>query len=261
MPELPDVENFRRFFDRTVLGRKIKDVNVSQTRLLKGLSPNQLKKTLGGKKFIRTERIGKYLLASLGKDEWLAFHFGMTGSFSFESKVDGQKNDYERVGFYFQDGSHLGYLNKRMLGQIFLAGPPDEFRSKKELGPDALELDYSLFRELLGRKSGSIKSMLMDQRVISGIGNVYSDEILFQSGLHPNHRVEDLDEKQKRKLYAKMRSVLEIAIKKQADPGSLPENWLLRHRKKNQGCPGCAGKVHKISVGGRSGYYCEKCQK
>jgi formamidopyrimidine-DNA glycosylase len=101
----------------------------------------------------------------------------------------------------------------------------------------------------------------MDQSIIAGIGNVYSDEILFQSRIHPQAKMKELSEKALRKLHQITRKVLRAAIAAHAEPHRLPQSWLLPFRKNNGQCPGCSGKIHRIVLDGRSAYVCPQCQR
>ncbi|MGH6942955.1 MAG: Fpg/Nei family DNA glycosylase, partial [Geminicoccaceae bacterium] len=184
MPELPDVEIYKRHLDQTSLGRRIERVAVNDARILGKLAARTFAARLEGNRFEDTRRHGKHLLVRLARKGWLTLHFGMTGTLRFfEEEADDPK--YDRVRFDFEDG-HLAYVNRRMLGRVGLADDAGAFIRAQDLGPDALDPAFdrkALERALAGRRR-DLKTLLMDQAVVAGIGNIYADEILFQARLH-----------------------------------------------------------------------------
>ncbi|WP_424494524.1 zinc finger domain-containing protein [Salinimicrobium sp. GXAS 041] len=150
---------------------------------------------------------------------------------------------------------------RRKLGKIYLTTGVDVFAKEHSLGKDALELRKEEFDNLLEEKRGSIKGALTDQHLISGIGNVYADEILFQCEIHPKSKTEKLAKKENSGIYSKMRTVLKTAIKNEGQRSQLPNTYLTPQRKEGAQCPKCSGKVEKIKVSGRSTYFCPKCQE
>src|SRR6266487_3698092 len=184
MPELPDVEIFKRYFDATSLHQRIDDVDVRSRYVLKGVSASELARRLKGGRFKCTRRHGKHLFVRADRDLWLRLHFGMTGSLQY-FKHEEQAPTHARVLFIFANDHRLAFDDQRKFGQIGLLKDVDEFLKKRELGPDALEISLGEFREILGKHRGAVKSILMNQRLISGIGNIYADEILFRARMHP----------------------------------------------------------------------------
>ncbi|MGD8748632.1 MAG: zinc finger domain-containing protein [Balneolaceae bacterium] len=130
------------------------------------------------------------------------------------------------------------------------------------MGPDAWKhIDSTTkFIGLFKNKKGMIKTALIDQRLIAGIGNECSDEILFQSGIHPKTDIKKLDKEKLKKIFRNMRSVLKTKIKSGFDYDKLPDSYIFKHRSKGAECPNCGGTIEKIKVGGRSAYYCPNCQ-
>lgn len=185
----------------------------------------------------------------------------MTGFLKYFKKQD-QSPTHGRVFFHFENGYTLAYDSQRKLGQVDLVEDPDELIGEKELGPDPLNSSFDLadFKRALSERSGSIKSFLMNQDVMAGVGNVYSDETLFDAGIHPKTPVQNLDEKAATKLYRSMKSVLETAIRCQVDVVRLPKNYLLPHRKEGEACPRCNGTIRKETISGRSSFFCDKHQ-
>lgn len=262
MPELPDVEIFRQYFDSASLNKSIKDVKVLDKKILSGISPKDFEQKLKGEKFKSTYRHGKYLIAELKKNKLLIMHFGMTGFLTyFKREEDASK--HIRILFDFSNGYHLGYDCQRKFGRVTLVENANEFFKKKKVGIDPLKenISFNDFKKLIGSKKGNIKSVLMDQSVISGIGNIYSDEILFQSDIHPSTEINKLKEEELKKVFNAIKKILTKAIEKEADPEQLPESWLILHRKKEVDCPKCSGMIKHKTIGGRSSYFCNKHQK
>ena len=266
MPELPEVELFKRHLDRTSLGRRIRGVRVMDARILGRPSPARLSAKIAGARLRSSRRHGKHLLVALGPPGWLAMHFGMNGSLRYFAKPEAEPK-YDRVRLDFADGSHLAYVNPRLLGRVELVEDPAGFIARERLGPDALErrLTEAVFTRLLAGRRRDLKSVLMDQSVVAGIGNIYSDEILFQARLHPRARADRLDKAGLRRLYGKMRSVLRTAVRSGAGSEQmldrLPRGFLLPERRKGGRCPRCGGAIASIKFAGRSAYYCPRCQK
>jgi len=259
MPELPDVEVFKRYLDATALHKTITEVEVETAQILEGVSISKLQKSLKGRQFQSTHRHGKHLLVALDQDPWLTLHFGMTGFLKYFKDMD-KEPEHDRLLISFDNGYHLAYDSQRKLGAVGLTDGVDNFIDEKELGPDALSLDLEGFRQVIKGTRGALKSFLMNQKHLAGIGNVYSDEILFQSGLHPKGEVNDLAADTVKRLFEAMQDVLHKAIEAQADPARLPDSFIIPHRHKGGSCPRCKGEVEKISVSGRSGYFCPTCQ-
>ncbi|MFQ5773603.1 MAG: DNA-formamidopyrimidine glycosylase [Kiloniellaceae bacterium] len=265
MPELPDVESFRRYLDATSLHRRIAHVHVADARILHGISARGLHRRLTGRRMEATRRHGKHLLARLDDATWLTLHFGMTGRLkAFEDMADDPR--YDRVRFDFEDGNHLAYENRRMLGRVGMADNVEAFIKAEGLGPDALDpaFDEAAFAAAVGKRRGLAKAALMDQTLLAGVGNIYADEILFQAGLHPKAKLQDLDAARLARLYRTMRAVLQTAIDRGAGSEELverlPPSYLLPHREKGAKCPRCGGAIQVLKISGRSACFCPRCQ-
>ncbi len=263
MPELPDVEVFKRYLDATGLHKTISTVQAPESRVLKGVTEKRLKTVLKGTELSSTKRHGKHLLVSIkNADHLLALHFGMTGFLKYYKDPDDDPG-HVRLRLDFDNGYHLAFDCQRMLGAVKLITDEDSFLKDKGLGPDALDerLDFDTFKDRITGKKGAVKSTLMNQKFIAGIGNVYSDEILFQARIDPNRKVDTLSEDELKTVFQKIRTVLETAINHQADPSKFPKTYITGHRKSGEPCPGCKGTVKKETIGGRSSYYCPSCQQ
>lgn len=262
MPELPDVETFRRYFESTALGRRIAAVQVTAPEMLEDVSPRTLRSRLTHRRFVRTRRHGKFLFAGLDRDGWLVLHFGMTGFLKRYTRPDAAPR-HIRLRIDFMDGSHLAFDDQRKFGRIALARDVSAFVDERRLGPDPLEsgLDFAAFKALVGRRRGAIKPTLLNQRVIAGIGNIYADEILFQAHLHPVTRLDRLDESSLRDLFRATMRVLTKAVRARADVNRLPRGYLLRNRYAGGRCPKCGRDLARLTIGMRTTYYCPNEQR
>ncbi|MDD1672902.1 MAG: hypothetical protein LUP99_00640 [Methanomicrobiales archaeon] len=260
MPELPDVETFRRYFEAASLFQQVTEVMIKETRILSEVTAQDLEIRLIGHQFESAQRRGKYLFTRLENQSWVVFHFGMTGSLQYFRDVEGEPA-YTRFRIGFAQGNSLAYINVRKLGLITFTERLEDFIQMKNLGPDALEMSPEEFRKRLIDRRGSAKSILMDQSFLSGIGNIYSDEILFQAGIHPEQEVKQLDGKMISTLYNAMKEVLETAIEVRADTDRLPKTYIIPHRKKGGVCPKCGNTLIQERIGGRTGYYCPEHQR
>lgn len=266
MPELPDVEIFRRRLQETSLNREIKGVAVLDAGILEAVSPSFLTRRLKGRQFTRTRRHGKHLLAAVDGAGWLTLHFGMTGSLQFFTD-DQEQPRHCRVRLDFADDGHLAYINVRRLGRVGFVKDAEIFLRDAGLGPDALDpgLDFAAFQAVLERRPrAKAKVFLMDQSTVAGIGNIYSDEILFQAGLNPDAKVADLDLPSKQRLFATMQRVLSTAVAHGAGSeialDRLPHDFLLPQRREMGVCPRCGTTITRIRSGGRHAYFCPRCQ-
>ncbi len=252
MPELPDVECFRRYA-KVSLGRRIGEVSINKNRVLR-ISESTLRSHLLGNKFTSAGRHGKYMFMRISDGYELVLHFGMTGYLSY-----GEEIPEHSVFSLEMAGKRLSFVCVRKLGKAEVIKDRDGYIKKKGLGPDALSVNRGEFVRRMRDKRGSIKGAFMDQGVMAGVGNIYSDEVFYQAGVHPKRetgKIEDLDG-----LYRMMIKVIKTAIKAGADPAKIPENYLLRRREEGAGCGICGGKIRKTRINGRGVYYCPKHQK
>ncbi len=261
MPELPDVEIFKQYFNSTSLHKKIEKVEIPQKEMVEDVSSRKIMINLKGKKFSSASRHGKYFFAKAAKDKYLVLHFGMTGSLKYY-KLKKEKPEYIRLQINFKNNYKLAYVCPRKLGKISFTESIDEFIKKKGLGQDSYDENFKLadFRKLLKNGRGSIKSFLMNQSHLAGIGNIYADEILFQASVHPESQLDMLDDEYIKRIFRKLNSVLNKAIKAKAKKKNMPGNFLLAHRAEGEECPVCGGKIRKSTISGRSSYFCEKHQ-
>jgi len=260
MPELPEVEIFKRYLDATSLHQRIDDVDVRNTYILKETSARELARGLKGRRFESSRRHGKHLFVRADGGLWLRLHFGMTGSLHY-FKNDEHAPRHARVVFVFANNHCLAFDDQRQFGQIGVLEDVDEFLKQRALGPDALDLGLGGFRKIVGKHRGAVKSILMNQRLISGIGNIYADEILFRARIHPATEIARLNDKALTKLFRATHYVLRKAIAAKADTNQLPQSWLLPHRGTGGKCPRCERRLQSATIGGRTAWFCPHCQK
>jgi formamidopyrimidine-DNA glycosylase len=258
MPELPDVEHFRRFFSDHAAGRTIERVLVPDPGILRGIDAKPLDRALRGNRFLKPDRHGKWLIAWTTGPTVL-IHFGMTGDLSWAEGPAG-RHRHDRVVFVLDRGE-LRYRNMRKFGGLWLAHDPDEVtRILGRLGPDALELKRRQFIVLLARRRGQLKPALMNQRLVAGLGNILVDEVLWQARIHPSTPVETLTDTQRDELFTKIRSVVRRSVERY-DYVDGNRRWLSHVRgRPGARCPRCGADLARTVIGGRTTYYCPREQ-
>lgn len=264
MPELPDVEGFRRHLQKEALRKPVHSTTVHDKRILEdGITPSALGRRLKSKSFTAARRHGKvlFLRQSRGGGS-LVLRFGMTGSVQVCQKND-EAPDHTRAELHFSNGSRLAVISQRLLGDIGFTDNEPQFIENSDLGPDALNGDLTKkdFFVMLSKSRATVKAALMDQSRLAGIGNVYADEILFQSGIRPDRKAAGLSEKQSGTIYRKMHHVLKTATERIAAGKEFPDSWLLPQRGKNSSCPHCNRKIKSVKVSGRTTWHCPHCQQ
>jgi formamidopyrimidine-DNA glycosylase len=276
MPELPEVETVARGLQREVAGRRILSVSLGKTDFID--DPGALEKELPGRRILAVERYGKFLLLRLsaneggkaGEDSALLVHLGMTGILMPQA-VNQPQRKHTHVVMQLDDGRELRYIDPRRFGRIaYLAGPV----LQKELlrfGADPLLAGLTEFTKRIHERRARIKALLLDQSVIRGVGNIYADESLWRSKIHPACLGERLKDEQVRKLYAMLQQILKKAILLRGssisdflDAEGLPGEYQQHHRvygREDEPCFRCKARIRRVIVAGRSSYYCPSCQK
>jgi formamidopyrimidine-DNA glycosylase len=265
MPELPDVEIYRRRLEEHAMKRSFTEARIFDERLLDQVTARQLKQALVSHRIVATKRHGKCLLVELDDGSLLTLHFGMTGD--IVPLREGQDLPrYTVLQLLFNDRTGIAITSRRKLGHIGLTKNMEVFTKSQGLGVDALDpaLDRTSFRAALGSARSAIKSALMDQSKLCGIGNIYSDEILFQAGLNPRKQVGNLDASEIDGLFKTVRRVLQEAIRRgvlsEGFEGAVPGGWLLAHRERGGRCPRCGEVLQTSNIAGRTAYFCASCQ-
>lgn len=268
MPELPEVETVRNTLKKEVLNRTIKDVEIYYENIIAYPNISEFKKQIKGQKINDILRRGKFLMFSLD-DFYLLSHLRMEGRFYFK---DGEKLKHEHVRFILDD-KNLCYIDTRKFGRMYLLPKDDAYNMKplNELGlepwDDNLTVDY--LKDKYKNKKLPIKTVLLDQSIIVGIGNIYDDEILFMSNINPYTKASNLSDSDLSNIISNTKIVLERAIKLGGTTIKTYEssegvhgrfqNELLVHGKET--CPKCNSKLEYDHINGRGTYYCPKCQK
>ncbi|MCK4403513.1 MAG: bifunctional DNA-formamidopyrimidine glycosylase/DNA-(apurinic or apyrimidinic site) lyase [candidate division Zixibacteria bacterium] len=285
MPELPEVETIAQGLHKAIAGKRIKEVKAIFPGIVRQ-NFNLFKKAIIQKRVKGVRRRGKYLLIDLSGGKTILVHLGMTGNFLFIRSADlphkpsgrcrseselYDKHDHLIFRFYGSD-EQLRYNDQRKFGKIKLFNTAEEkdVVELKKLGPEALEIKFSEFFEIFRRRKRRIKSALLNQHIIAGLGNIYVDESLFEAKIHPAQKAELLSENKLRGLHKAIGKILHKAIKA---GGSSVENYLnvdgkigrfqLQHKvygREEESCKRCRTKIKRIKINQRSSYFCSKCQ-
>lgn len=258
MPELPEVTYQKMYVDSTSLHQKIVKVETGADKIFQ--SPKKdFEKILLKNEFVATSQIGKYLLLKLKKSGFLVIHFGMTGKLDFFNHDEVHK--HAQLTLSFESGSKLSFICPRKFGKLFHTDSMEAFRKKQNLGPHATDIDNTEFQKLFEAKKGNVKTALMDQSFIAGLGNLYVDEMLFHCGIHPKSKAQNLSKDDISRMFKNMIQILETVIKSKTAGNPIPETYLRNHRTEGDDCPNGKGKVEMIKIGGRSTYFCPQCQE
>jgi formamidopyrimidine-DNA glycosylase len=273
MPELPEVETIRRDLLPHVVARTIAGVRIAPgaERVVRG--DDGLARRLTGRRIDDLSRRGKYLLFRLdgkAKPLYLAVHLRMTGSLLYRPPLVDPPDCYVRAVITLDDGSELRYADLRKLGQMWLVDAPEEAVGR--LGPEPLDAAFTAarLRQALAGRKAPVKAVLLDQRAVAGIGNIYADEALFAARIHPARVARTLAEAEAKRLHRAIRRVLNDAL---ANRGSSFRDYVdaagregthqLRvkvFRRTGQPCYVCGAEIARIKVGGRSTHFCPHCQ-
>ncbi|WP_328873623.1 Fpg/Nei family DNA glycosylase [Streptomyces sp. NBC_00287] len=258
MPELPDVEGFRQTLLTCSGRRSVTDIDVRDAGVLRGVTEKRLRKELEGRRLGKAWRHGKWLFVPTGDGPTLVFHFGMTGSLRCcdqEEPVEA----HDRIVLTLGRNRLLCYRDQRKLQGVRLADSADVDRILEDLGPDALAVKRDEFLELLSGRRGAVKSALMDQSVLAGLGNLLCDEILWRARVAPRTSTRNLDEKTLRRIHAAMGRVLSTSVR----DGCVPprRGWLTGRRDDSEPlCPRCGTALRSSRVAGRRTVWCPHCQ-
>jgi formamidopyrimidine-DNA glycosylase len=275
LPELPEVETTARGLRARILGLRICRVGgVDWPRMLPNSSEEELSAALVSLKVVAIDRRGKYVLIGCEDDNWLVLHRKMSGNV-FLRTVAAPLEAHTHLEVAFDDGTLLRFVDPRKFGRIYL------FRSSLELndflaerlGPDSLiDLDEALLAAKLRGRTGRIKSLLLDQAFLAGIGNLYADEALWEARVHPLRSADSLSKVEMRRLAVAIKQVLLRGIERNGtsfsatyrDVDDRPgENqaFLNAYGRESAPCPRCGRPISRIVIGGRSSHFCLKCQR
>ncbi|PRX48185.1 DNA-formamidopyrimidine glycosylase family protein [Salegentibacter salegens] len=240
MPELPEVAYQKKYADATILHKKIVKIETGDKKIYQS-AKSIFEETLKDNQFTGSERLGKYLFLKLEKQGVLVVHFGMTGKLEYYQHEETPK--YAQLTLTFEDHSRVSFTCPRKFGKLYLTKSLAEFQKENNLGVDALALKEEEFFKILKTRTGTIKALLMNQKLIAGIGNLYADEILFQVKIHPTTKVDQLSEKEKTEIFKEIEEVLEVVKEARIEGSKLPKSYLTSVRKKYADCPKNNGSV------------------
>lgn len=274
MPELPEVETVRRTLEQLVCQKKIQDVSVGWPKMIKQPDEvQQFQDALIGQVIEDIGRRGKFLIIYT-TDYALVSHLRMEGRYGlFQPNEEIDKHTH--VIFTFTDGTQLRYRDVRKFGTMHLFKKGEEFESLplSQLGPEPFSEEFTIERlkRMLSKTNRSIKTVLLDQKVVVGLGNIYVDEALFKAGIHPERSADSLSRKELQKLHHEIIHTLREAVDK---GGSTVRSYvnsqgqigmfqleLYVYGRKGEECKNCSTVLERTVVGGRGTVFCPKCQK
>ena len=273
MPELPEVENARRYLVRAGLpGRRFTGVNLGWHKTVQTRSLEDFVLGLTGAKVNEVDRRGKYILLPLSRGDWrltptLIIHLGMTGGLRIQPE-DHPAHPMVRHIFSLDDGRELRFIDSRKFGKLWLADDPGAVLPL--LGPEPLGEGFTLdtLARSLGKRGAPIKALLLEQSIVAGMGNLYADEALYLAGIHPLRPARDLALREvsqlREAIVAALRHALAVYDRSRddswPDPPMGPTTWTIP-RKSGEGCPRCGGPISAIRVRGRGTCFCPNCQE
>jgi len=292
MPELPEVETIRRDLVKSILGKKIRKVEILSAKTVSP-GPRKFLSRLTGQSFVAIDRLGKLLIFSLSDQKhFLLIHLKMTGQLiysghnklvvgghslkatSLSGYIGGElPNKSTRVYFTFFDGSKLFFNDQRRFGYLKTVTANDLAKIKLKYGIEPLTANFTLknFFKVIASRTKNIKALLLDQSLISGLGNIYADEALFAAGIRPSRRADSLTRGEIERLYGVIEALIRKAIKyrgttfnnyrdAQGKKGNFVGKLQVYGRDKEQ-CLKCGRSIKKIKIAGRGTHYCPHCQK
>lgn len=259
MPELPENEAQRRLMERECLNRTIVSVELGEDTSYITLPGANERGRLVGRQFTETRRHGKNIFLGSRTGPWMAVHLGMTGKLIPFDAPD-PPPDKTKLLIGFEGDRRLAFRCPRKLGKVRIVDDVDAFIEAQGLGPDALAIGRQAFTDRLGKSRSPIKAALMDQSRLAGVGNLWSDEALYQLGLAPTAPANELSAGALETLHETVGRLLEAAVAADADYSKLPGDWLIHHRTKGADCTRCSGTIATAKVGGRTSYFCTKHQ-
>jgi formamidopyrimidine-DNA glycosylase len=270
VPELPEVETVRRGLAASVTGRRIAAVEVHDRRLRKPV-PRDFAARLTGRRIDRVRRRAKYLLLDLDDGAVWLVHLGMTGTMVVVPRVEARRT-HTHVVVELDDGRTIRFHDPRRFG-LMRVGTAERLAELTVLGPEPLDPAFSaqFLHATARRQRRSVKSLLMDQQVVAGLGNIYVNEILFGAGVRPTRRTSRVTRAEAERIVAETSRVLHEAISlrgssisdyrdERGEPGAFQHTFRVYERA-GETCPRCAGVIRRRVIVGRSSYFCPGCQR
>ncbi len=272
MPEIPDLEGYRAYFNKRLPGVRVSQAQVTIPIVVR-TPKEQFAEALAGDRFGEVRRNGKYLLFPFQSGRLMVVHAMLTGRFQY---CDPANKRRARTAFVLalDNGMELRYFDQRLMGKVYLAGDEGELPAAvprwAEMGPDVMSpgLTEERFLERLKKYRGQIKNVLTKEQCVAGIGNAYADELLWEAGIHPYRKRVEISDEALGALYGAVRSVMGWATPIAAErmeaeglPDSHYRDHLRVHRKGGQPCPRCGCRISEITAGQRITNFCRKCQE
>ena len=286
MPELPEVETTVKILKKACLGRAFIDVWTDASKLVK--KPESFldfKEQLKGKRIKEVTRAGKNIIFSLSGECFLLAHQKMTGHLLYgkwklfegkwQSQIQGPLKDdpmnrFLHLIFFLDNGFQIALCDVRKFAKVEFLSKAELKKEIEQLGQDGLKISLAGFKDVLSKKRGNIKTALMDQKALAGVGNIYSDEILFEAKIHPLMKANKLSPKEIERVFQAMKEILLQAVRLQGTSISdyrTPEGKKggfseIRkvYRKAGKECPRCQTTIQRLTVGQRSAHFCPQCQ-
>lgn len=273
MPELPEVETVRKGLSQLVIGKKISKVEVFWPKIIERLSPSEFNQRVSGQTIHEIKRRGKFLIFCLDQDVIIS-HLRMEGKYHYFPEIT-RPNKHVHVVFTFSDGSQLHYQDVRKFGRMcaYHKNHVEEYPGIAKLGPEPFKetFDLKIFQQQLKKSSKAIKPLLLDQKLVTGLGNIYVDESLWQAKIHPETPANELKPKEIQELHHAIIEVLAKAIQAGGttirsyvnalgDAGNFQVE-LNAYGQEGMPCPRCGTPIQKIKVVQRGTHFCPKCQK
>ena len=273
MPELAEVETVRADLAGVAIGKTIARVSIHGARTVRRHEPGILEAELPGRTITGLRRIGKYLLVDLDNDQVLVVHLRMSGQLLWKPDEHAELEKHTHARIHFVSGEELRFVDPRTFGELWLSEP--DLPEMSHIGPDALNdlpTANDLAQRFAGRKSG-LKSLLLNQQVVAGIGNIYSDEMLWQAKLRYSRTPDSLSKPAVARLHSAMKEILVAAVASRGSSlrdqqyvdlyGNTGGAQLALHAydREHQPCHRCEHPIKRMSFGGRSTFFCPHCQR
>lgn len=266
MPELPEVETIKRDLEKIIIGKRITEVCVHNPMVIREPSLSKFKKGIEGATIKNILRRAKVLILELSNKKALTVHLKMTGQLVYPGTAK-----QSRVSFHLSNGKILDFNDQRLFGELRLLDDWRDLKFIRLLGPEPADLNFQQFQEKLSNKKTKVKSLLMDQAFISGIGNIYAAEILFQAKINPERSVAKLTEEEKYLLFKAINDILNKAVRLGGSsvddyirPSGERGQYAKCHKvygRQGQPCLNCKTIIKRIAQGGRGTFFCPQCQR
>jgi formamidopyrimidine-DNA glycosylase len=248
MPELPEAERARKVLE-TLLGRTITSVDDADTYVCRPHPPGEIANALTGHQVASAHRRGKFLWLETDDGPTLGLHLGMAGRIIVDGEA-AEPSRWDRFALRFSDGSRMALRDKRRLSRAVVDPDFDH------VGPDAADVDREDFRRVIGSGNTALKARLLNQRAISGVGNLLADQVLWQAKLSPERRTSELSTPELDRLRRELRAAIRSAVRL----GGAHTGNFIKARGRDGICPRCGNGLSRGHVGGRTTYWCPECQ-